>query len=86
MLNTAVFGAIGQFPLTAVLKKKYELQTKVTQQRKYWQIWGDVTVLKFPLTFALDFPYICLQFFPGNFSSNEEKFSQTNVLKILKSG
>ena len=35
MLNTAVFGAIGQFPLTAVLKKKYELQTKVTQQRKY---------------------------------------------------
>ena len=47
---------------------------------------GDVTVLKFPLTFALDFPYICLQFFPGNFSSNEEKFLQTNVLKILKSG
>ena len=43
-------------------------------------------MLKFPVTFALDFPYICLQFFPGNFSSNEEKFLQTNVLKILKSG
>ena len=41
-------------------------------------------MLKFPLTFALDFPYVCLQFFPENFSSNEEKFLQTNVLKILK--
>ena len=51
----------------------------------YQQIWGAVTVLKFLQTLALDFPYICLQFFPGNFSLQEEKFLQTNVSKILKS-
>ena len=32
----------------------------------YQQILGAVTVLKF-LQLALDFPYICLQFFPENF-------------------
>ena len=34
----------------------------------YQQILGAVTVLKFLQKFALDFPYICLQFFPGNFT------------------
>ena len=33
----------------------------------YQQILGAVTVLKFLQKLALDFPYICLQFFPGNF-------------------
>ena len=43
------------------------------------------TVLKFLQTLALDFPYICLQFFPGNFCRQDEKFLQTTVSKILKS-
>ena len=34
-----------------------------------------MTVLKFLQTFALDFPYICVQFFPENLSRQEEKFS-----------
>ena len=34
----------------------------------YQQILGAVTVLKFLQKLALDFPYICLQFSPGNFS------------------
>ena len=54
------------FRKTAVLEK-YELQTKATQQRIYQQILGAATVLKFLQKLALDFPYICLQFFPGNF-------------------
>ena len=33
----------------------------------YQQILGAVTVLKFHQKLALDFPHICLQFFPGNF-------------------
>ena len=33
----------------------------------YQQIFGAVTVLKFLQKLALDFPYICLQFFPENF-------------------
>ena len=43
-------------------------------------------MLKFLETLALDFLYICLQFFPGNFSRQEEKFLPTNVKKILKRG
>ena len=34
----------------------------------YQQILGAVTVLKFLQKLALDFPYICLQFFPRNFA------------------
>ena len=33
----------------------------------YQQILGAVTVLKFLVKLALDFPYVCLQFFPGHF-------------------
>ena len=37
-------------------------------------------VLKFLQAIALDFPYICLQSFPGKyFSRQEEKFLQTNI-------
>ena len=55
------------FRRTAVLKKKKknELQTKDTKQRIVLKnLWG-VPVLKFLERFVLDFPYICLQFFPG---------------------
>ena len=40
-------------------------------------------MLKFLHMLALDFPYICLQFFLGNFLL-EEKFLKRNVQKILK--
>ena len=33
----------------------------------YYKILGAVTLLKFLQTLALDFPYICLQFFVGKF-------------------
>ena len=33
----------------------------------YQKILGAITVLKFLQKVASDFPYICLQFFPGNF-------------------
>ena len=52
----------------------------------YLQILGSVTVPKFLQMLALDFPCICLQFLPGNFSRQEDNFLQTNVYKILKSG
>ena len=43
-------------------------------------------MLKFLQTLALDFRYICLQFFTGNFSRQEEKFYRQMYSKILKSG
>ena len=42
---------------------KLKLQNKGFSE----QVFGTVTVLKFLQTLALDFPYICLQFFPGHF-------------------
>ena len=45
----------------------------------YELILGAVTVLKILQTLALDFSYICLQLFPGNFSRQEKKFLRTNV-------
>ena len=51
----------------------------------YYQILGAVTVLKFLQTLALDFPYICLQFFPGNFSLQEKNFyKQAGIGDIKK--
>ena len=38
---------------------------------------GAALVPKFVRSFALDFPDICLQFFMGNFSWQEEKFFKT---------
>ena len=40
---------------------------------------GNVNVLKFLHRLALDFQYICLQFFPTNCGRQEEKCIQKNV-------
>ena len=46
-------------------------------------MFGAVTVLKFLQKLALDFPYICLQFFPGNlYRQMYTKFSKM-VLGLL---
>ena len=65
---------------TAVLKKKLNCKLKL-QQRILLTNFGVVNVLKFLHTLVLDFPYICLQFFPGNFSRKEEKCLQTKKNK-----
>ena len=56
------------FRKTAVLEKNMNCKLKLHSKGFYLQILGAVTVLKFLQTVALDFAYICLQFFPGNFS------------------
>ena len=61
---------------TAVLKQKLNCKLKL-QQRILLTNFGVVNVLKFLQTLVLDFPYICLQFFPGNVSPKEEKCLQT---------
>ena len=55
------------FRKTAVLKKISFVNLKLHSKGFYYQILGAVTVLKFLQKLALDFPYICLEFFPGNF-------------------
>ena len=50
------------FRKTAVLKKN-QLSTKTTKQRIVLKYLGGVPMLKFFQSLALDFPYICLQFF-----------------------
>ena len=50
------------FRKTAVLKKN-QLSTKTTKQRIVLKYLGGVPMLKFFQGLALDFPYICLQFF-----------------------
>ena len=67
---------------TAVLKKKMNCKLKL-QQRILLTNFGVVNVLKFLQTLVLDFPYICLQYFPGNFKRREEKFLQTQKNKKL---
>ena len=74
------------FRKTAVLKQNMNCELKLHSEGFYQQILGAVTVLKFLQPLALDFPYICLQFFPEDFSRQDEKFFQTNVTKFLKSG
>ena len=49
----------------------------------YQQILGAVTVLKFLQKLALDFPYICLQFFPGNFYRQMNRKISKQVLGLL---
>ena len=49
----------------------------------YQQILGAVTVLKFLQKLALDFPYICLQFFPGNFYRQMYRKFVKKVLGLL---
>ena len=59
------------FRKTTVVKKKKKKNCKLKLHSKgfYQQILAAVAVLKFLQTLALDFPYICLQFFPRTFMS-----------------
>ena len=56
---------------------KLKLYTTKNSTNKFLGLYRSV--LKFLHTLALDFPYICLQFFLGKFSGQEETFLQTNV-------
>ena len=47
--------------------KNMNCKLKLHSKGFYQQIWVAATVIKFLEKLALDFPYICLQFFPGNF-------------------
>ena len=38
-------------------------------------------MLRLPQALALDFPYICLHFFPGNFSRQEEEIITDKSMK-----
>ena len=49
----------------------------------YQQILGAVTVLKFLQKLALDFPYIFLQFFPGNFFRQMYRKFLKKILSLL---
>ena len=49
----------------------------------YQQILGAVTVLKFLQKLALDFPYICRQFFPEIFTDNCIRKFKKKVLSLL---
>ena len=49
----------------------------------YQQNLGAATVLKFLQKLALDFPYICLQFFPGNFYRQMYRKFVKKVLGLL---
>ena len=70
------------FCKTAVLEK-YELYTKATQQRILPANFGAVTVLTFLQKLALDFSYICLQLFPGNFYRQMYRNFLKKVLGLL---
>ena len=48
-------------------RKNMNCKLKLHNKGFYQPIWGAATVIKFLQKLALDFPYICLQFFPGNF-------------------
>ena len=51
----------------------------------YQQIFGAVTALKFLQKLALDFPYICLQFFLGNFTDKcIENFKKTVLGLVVR--
>ena len=56
---------------------------KLHSKRLYQQILGAVTVLKFLQKLALDFPYICVQFFPGNFYRQMYRKFLKKVLGLL---
>ena len=58
---------------------KLKLHSKVF----YKQILGAVTMLKFLQKLVLDFPYICLQFFPGNFYRQMYRKFLKKVLVLL---
>ena len=56
---------------------------KLRSKGFYQQILGALTVLKFLQKLALDFPYICLQFFPGNFYRQMYRKFKKKVLGVL---
>ena len=58
-------------------------ELKLHSKGFYQQILGAVTVLKFLQKLALDFPYICLQFFPGNFYRQMYRKFVKKVLGLL---
>ena len=58
-------------------------ELKLHSKGFYQQILGAVTVLKFLQKLALDFPYICLQFFPGNFYRQMYRKISKQVLGLL---
>ena len=49
----------------------------------YQQILVAVTVVKFLQMLDLDFPYICLQFFPGDFYRQMSRKISKQVLGLL---
>ena len=59
------------------------MNCKLHSKGFYQQILGAVTVLKFLQKLALDFPYICLQFFPGNFYRQMYRKFVKKVLGLL---
>ena len=71
------------FRKTAVLEKNMNCKLKLHSKGFYWQIFGAVTVLQFLQKLALDFPYICLQFFPGNFYRQIYRKFLKKVLGLL---
>ena len=56
---------------------------KLHSKGLYSEILGAVTVLKFLQKLALDFPYICLQFFPNNFYRQMYRKFLKKVLGLL---
>ena len=56
---------------------------KLHSKRFCKQNLGTVTELKFLLKLALDFSYICLQFFPGNFYRQVYRKLKKKVLGLL---
>ena len=57
------------FHKTAVLKKKMNCKLKLHSKGFYKQILGEVTLLKFPQTLALDFAMYLSAIFPAKFQS-----------------
>ena len=72
------------FRKTAVPKKNMNYKLKLQSKGVYYQFWGAVTVLNFFQTLALGFPYICLQFFPGNVSGQKDIFYRKMYRKFSK--
>ena len=56
------------FRKTTVLNKNMNFKLKLHSKGFYKQVLGAVTALKFLQKLALNFPYISLQFFLGNFN------------------
>ena len=73
------------FRKTDFLEKKMNCKLKLHSKGFYQRILGAVTVLKFLQKLVLDFPYICLQFFLGNFCLLAHVTPSNFCSRILKS-